>query len=638
MAAITRNTTSHLPFGTHYQLLHPIPVIASRRFAVYNHEGIRRCYRCLCLQKRPQSHQSLCPGSLQRIAYVFPCLAGCGRTFSTPISSRKHAQLCQGFSIARDRYGTHICPRCGVAGFSGSAVTKHLGSCTGRRSDILNSYASVKPVTHCGSCGKGFLRNGLGHHTCGIVGDPVWLGQQAEPPDLSISYIRWCRQNDLTLGGIPGKMPDAIVDRTISVRDTMSKDERVSSEEDDDSDGYSDVDDRDDEYAFSDDDYDYDYDYDYNDKDVETEHEDSETWLGKQDANTLESHKARMEATLRRAGITFDDICNMSCEGLVWRHGYFPCPFHMDLTPDTVYFRRSIKQNGVKQLQVLPFCYRCASLRTRISRWVAEGKYTVDGVHLCRRGRCRRPVAALWHCRYHADQLARINVRREKYRGCAKAVPPEYLVDLIENSAPKRLVCPRWRAVKNAVTGKQVPGLPVFFVDTESVYDQLRHSFVVCELAVRSAFGDLLLQTSIDHGLTYEELRQRVRPNMYAKIARIYDFQSVSGRTHGATPEQVSLKLSSLGMSPSALLVEWSTYGFDLNALRSTFSPSIFPPSVLLGHTLWRELGVPGSMALLPFFSSVFPYSDLNQKHHFAAIDSKKLFLVVRAALSCFTS
>ncbi|RYC55929.1 hypothetical protein CHU98_g10277 [Xylaria longipes] len=104
----------------------------------------------------------------------------------------------------------------------------------------------------------------------------------------------------------------------------------------------------------------------------------------------LENHKSRMKNTLQHAAVTFDSFCERPCDGLMWRHGYFTCPYESVLTAQTAYFRHSVTRNGRKQLQVLPYCFRCASLRKRIFRWLAEGKYTVGGVHLCRKGRLLR--------------------------------------------------------------------------------------------------------------------------------------------------------------------------------------------------------------------------------------------------------
>ncbi|KAI0880659.1 uncharacterized protein GGS22DRAFT_182177 [Annulohypoxylon maeteangense] len=642
MATLAENSTSHLPYGTHYHVLQPISAIAAGRVAVYNYEGIRRCHRCLCLQKRPLAHQRKCAGLSDTNS--FPCLARCGRAFSTPAAARKHALRCEGSRISQDRYGTYVCPICGVAGFSGSAVAKHVSDCRGKRSAVLKPYSAMRNLCCCDSCGGVFLRNGFRRHTCHVVGDPVWFGRQDGPPDLSTTYVRWCRKAGLTLGGVPGEMPDVVPDLTISVPSAAADEhngskpaEWLSVVEGDDEDMLSDAEGGDDEYAFSDEEEGQRREEDDVLDDGESGDENEE--LGNQPDGRAEgllgAHRARMAVALQRARVTFDSLDPTPCEGLTWRHGYFPCPFGTVITSDTAYFRSSVRRGGVKQLQILPFCFRCASLRNKISSWVAEGKYTVGGVHLCRRRGCRKPVAALWHCKYHADQLTRINIRGEGRLGATRVVPPEYLADFARSCTARELVCRRWNAVRDAVLG--APGLsPVFFVDTESVYDYWRRAFVVCELAIRSASGELLLHTPVDHGLAQRQLRQRIRPHMFAKLARIYDFRDLSGRTHGMTPEQVTEALVRIGMKPSAFLVEWSLCGFDLNALRSTFDCSIFPTTALLGHRLWRDLGVPGSLALMPFFSSLFPHSYLNQDHHLASIDSEKLFLTVRSALAHF--
>lgn len=215
MSSAPENLVSHLAFGTHFHTIHSIPVVSSHRIAVYNFEGIRRCYKCSRLVARPLSHQRTCQKPRQD-TYRFSCLAGCGRAFSTAAYAGSHSSACDGVRIPTDRYGTYKCPKCEVAGFAEKAIWKHLGKCSGRKVDTLKSYRGDSPVRICRDCGASFLRTGLHNHTCHVVGDPVWLGQQDGPPDLAMAYVRWCRQHDLTLGGVPGRMPDVVPDETIS--------------------------------------------------------------------------------------------------------------------------------------------------------------------------------------------------------------------------------------------------------------------------------------------------------------------------------------------------------------------------------------------------------------------------------------
>lgn len=356
------------------------------------------------------------------------------------------------------------------------------------------------------------------------------------------------------------------------------------------------------------------------------------------DQTLLEAYQMRMKVKLRGAGITFDKFDDTPCDGVTWRHGYFSCPYDTLLTADTAYFRRSIRVKGRLQVQIMPYCFRCASLKKKISRWVRESKYTIGGVHLCRRGGCRAPVATIWHCRYHADQTARRSIRGQRRLGTLKIAAPGVVAELTgRDPVTKKLVCPRWTAVRRAICRDLATPLPpVFFVDTESVYDIQSRGFLVCEIAVRSAANQVLLCTLVDHGLTYSGFRSRVKPNMYAKLLGLYGFDDRNSYTHGMTPAQVAARLVELGMLPEALMIEWSLNGFDLNAMRHTFDAAILPSTALLGHRLWRDPGLPGGVALLPLFASAFPGSPLNQTHHRADIDSEKLFFMVEKSLKCF--
>lgn len=647
MASAPDNLVSHLPFGTHFHTIHSIPVVSSHRIAVYNSEGIRRCYKCLCLVLRAVSHQRTCQGPRKDKLCRFSCLVGCGRAFSTAAYAGSHSSACDGVRIPTDRYGTYKCPKCEVAGFAEKAIRKHIAKCSGQKADTLKSYRGDSPVRICQDCGGSFLDTGLHKHTCHVFGDPVWLGRQDEPPNLAMTYVRWCRQHDLTLGGVPGRMPEVIPDETVSEACYVSPhghqstlDSSTNDDTDDDSadsecdsDLGSDSSEREELEGHGEDGKDGD------ECDVsgggEGDGEEGKSY----DQALLEAHQMRMRLKLRGAEVTFDKFDDTVCDGITWRHGYFPCPYDTLLTAETAYFRLSIWYKGKPQVQIMPYCFRCAYLRRRISRWVRESKYTVGGVHLCRKTGCRAPVAAIWHCRYHADQTARRGIRNQRRLGTPKVAPPRVIAELTcRNPAMKKLVCPRWTMVRRAVHGDATASLPpVFFVDTESVYDTHSGGFLVCEIAVRSAANRVLLCTLVDHGLTYSDLRSRVKPNMYAKLLGLYGFDDRTSCTHGMTPDRVAARLVEIGMSSSALMVEWSLNGFDLRAMRHTFDAAVLPSTALLGHRLWRDIGLPGSVALLPLFASAFKNSLLNRTHHRADVDTEKLFLMVEKSLKCFS-
>ncbi|TPX15072.1 uncharacterized protein E0L32_004902 [Thyridium curvatum] len=415
MGATAQNSTTILPYGSHYDILSPCKAERSSRAAVYNFDGIQRYAR------------------------------------------------------------TYVCPECHVAGFGPSVITRHVKRCKGSRRQTFNSCRRKRPV-HCSAgCGNFFLRNALKTHTCGIVADPLWLGEQAGPPDLSIIAVRWYRNHGLTLGGVPGEMPDAVPDEAIS----------------------------------------------------------------------LPLLAGAELPQLFVAGVPGD-----------YGEGY--------------------------------------------DEEDEESKDTPSGVHLCRGRGCRQPVSALWHCRFHAEQITRINHRAEFRKGPSPAVVNDFLT----RTPSRRLPATAWRAVKQAMGGdalKGEPGASVLFVDTESVYDYQNRRFTVCEVAIVSARGDLMLCTPI--GLSVAETRQ--------ELARI-------------------------GVSPSAVIAEWSLGGFDLQAMKSTFGNEHSPRQSLLGPRPWRELGLVSSVALRPLYSSVFPDSHLNARHHRADVDTKKLFRMTQIIMDLF--
>ncbi|KAI1826966.1 hypothetical protein F4861DRAFT_536443 [Xylaria intraflava] len=542
----------------------------------------------------------------------------------------------------------------------------------------MRAYAGGKPVHYCEDCGRCFFASALRIHTCHVVGDPVWLGQQEAPPDLSITYIRWCRQNALTLGGVPGQMPGVIPDETVSEPIPGSHMDRDwgSNECECDGNGCNDnCDEWDDNYDEWDDNYDeWDENSDGGDRidngqdgnkqdgygwDSDDGHDGREVMpkdnscddisshnieangrrhQGPPGQSSLAAHRKRMRDKLKYAGITFLTFEETPCEGLAWKHGFFPCPFRSIITAETAYFGRFSRCQGHMRVHLLPWCYKCAYLRRAIDQWIRESKYTVDGVHLCRRGGCREPTAAVWHCRRHADEVAARNIRGDLKLGSLRVSSAEAIASLVKQSPRRTLICPLWKVVRQSLQQPRMPGAEhtIFFIDTESFYDYQQKCFLISEIAVRSSSNELLLDTLIDHGLTYGELRRRVRSDLFGKLLRMYGFHGADSRTHGMTPTQATQALVRIGMNPSAIVIEWSLHGFDLNALRQTFDPVIFPSCALLGHRLWRDIGLKGSVALLPLFASMFPDSDLRGTHHRASIDSEKLFLVVKKAMQCF--
>ncbi|KAK1526071.1 uncharacterized protein CCOS01_08489 [Colletotrichum costaricense] len=549
------NQSSALPFGAHFTLLRPIPVVQRKRLKVFNFDGLRRCAVCLCLQTDVETHQERCTGLAVR-CHGFDCTRGCGLWFASARGAALHITRCEGRSIAIDSY-----------------------------------------------------------HSCGVVGDPVWLGHQPGPPNLAVSYIRWCRELGLTVGGVPGEMPASVPDFTISV---LGDSGVVTTEP---------------ELLAQD------CDYSGGDLSAISSSEDDNDTTVSQDSNSGISRLRDVRSRLSNAGITFDAFEATPCEGVIWRHGYFDCPQGTIITVETGHVRSASSRKS-KTVKLYPFCSTCASLATRIRKWVSEGKFTPSGIHLCRRPTCREPVEALWHCRYHADQATRLHRTAEVRRGLLKTQSPAEILRFLSGTSlrPRRLVSPEWCHVKKAIF--EGGRLEAFFVDVEAVYNRLHRRYLVCEIAVRDCTGVLALHCTVDHGLTFAELKAVTDSNMHAKLNQIYDFSSTDARTKGMRAEEVAARLRQLGFSPVTKLVEWSLNGFDLRALCHLLSPwpDVLPQRPLLGHRLWRELGLEGSVALWPLFASMFPGSNLNRTHHHADIDSEKLYIITRYALGLFSS
>lgn len=607
------NPTGRLSCNTRYLTIRVNP---TQRCLAYTYNGLSRCARCLCLQSNPESHRRVCRGRLRVKMHGHPCENRCGLLFSTPDQARRHARSCQGLIISRDRYNTLVCPKCLVAGFSFNAITRHVRLCGGSRAQTLASYSNRQVIHKCEGCGDHFFRNALCNHACHVFGDPLWLGE-SQPPDMTVSYVRWCRDRDLTLGGCPGTMPEVIRDTTISIPSGAPEEPRASaatlSEQDespDNTDSCSDC----------------------------SSSDGGESWEvdggDHEDGSVRDGDQARV---LAAAGITFDAFEAAPCEGIVWRHGFFSCPFGTIITVDNVRLRRLTTEEE-SLVRIDSICKKCASMKRSINKWLREGKYTTEGLQLCRRTSCREPAVTLWHCRRHADMVTAVYKSREYRRGKARTVTPADMAVFVASLRPRVLVSPPWRSVRDAMRGVQSQSPAIFFVDTESVYDRLGRVFLVCQLGVRCASsGDLLLFTVIDHGLSFRQLRARVDERMWPKLAGLYDFAGLDSSTHGMTPGQVTDRLVELGMSDSSQLVEWSLSGFDLRALQATFGPSIFPRTALLGHELWRSLGLRGSVALQPLFHAYQPLSPLNRRHHEADVDSMKLYIMVKGALECFS-
>lgn len=602
-ASILANKSARLTYHTTYQTLRPINNL-HQRAAAYTYNGISRCPRCLCLQSDPQAHRKACKGRLRPRAHGIPCSSGCGLLLSSEDKARKHALLCPGLLVTLDRYSTSICPKCHISGFGPVVIARHIRNCNGERARTLRSYAKGQPIYRCEGCEDYFLRNALRTHACRCFGDPVWLGE-AGPPDLSISYIRWCRGHNLTLGGSPGRMPDAVPDTTIAVpihtgpaAPSIADGHGLALGDDDD-----DGEETDDEQA-----------------------DDAEPGRDPRD-------------TLASAGISFERFEPTRCAGVVWRHGSFACPFKETITLDNV---RLIHVNTKedKAIQMDCSCKGCASLLRRIRKWICEGKYSPEGVQLCRRTACTQRVMALWHCRFHAAQRTRYHHADIIRRSQARAITPDAMTGFLAglDAHKPKLVSPAWCAVRKMLWDAPTSKHNVFFVDTESVYDRVAKGFLVCEMALISAQGNVVFHSLVDHALSFRQLRERVDAALWSKLDRVYHFADLDAVTRGRTPNEIGIRLSELGVCPDAYLIEWSLNGFDLRALRDTFTghASLFPRAPLLGHQLWRALGLQGSVALQTLFRSYQPASLLNETHHEAAIDAAKLFEMVRGALQLF--
>lgn len=523
-----------------------------------------------------------------------------------------HTLLCPGLRVEIDRYSTGICPKCKISGFGPAVISRHIRKCKGSQRDTIQSYAKGQPIYRCEGCKDYFLKNGLRTHTCGVIGDPVWLGESG-PPDLSVSYIRWCRDHNLTLGGSPGRMPDAVPDTTISVfaptvHGSSGVGEGRSLEPDED------------------------------DLDGDESAEEDEFEGSVKDGDDASAEREPRE-TLAAAGISFGTFEPAACPGVVWRHGYFACPFDETITVDNVRLLHVLSEKG-KGIQMCDSCWRCAGVLRRIRKWIGEGKYTPEGVQICRRTDCTEPTMAVWHCRFHADQRTGYNHSVAFRHTSSRAIPPEAMVRFLARlrAHPSKLVSPAWSAVRNAIRDPQPDGPKVFFVDTESVYDRVAKIFLVCEIALVSAQGDLVFHSLVDHGLSFRELRERVDSALWSKLSQLYRFEDLDAVTTGQTADEVGNQLLKLGMCPDAHLVEWSLNGFDLRAMRGTFAShaSFFPRTSLLGHQLWRALGLKGGVALQALFYSYQPTSPLNRTHHEAPIDAAKLFMMVDGALQRF--
>lgn len=635
MTILDVNKTARLSGNTRY---HTLRVYPTQRCLAYTYNGLSRCPRCLCLQSNPEAHKRVCKGRLPVRMHGHPCENRCGLLFSTPYQARRHAGSCEGLIIESDRYNTLVCPKCNVAGFSHSVISRHVRHCSGSRAQTLASYSNRQVVHRCGGCGDHFFWNALCTHACHVFGDPLWLGESA-PPDTTVSYVRWCRERSLTLGGCPGSMPDAVRDTSISIpsppgapgfcADAMPEQDDFSDDADSDSDCCS-----------SDEACDHGVGGGAGVGDAGAEGVEEEGWgqeVGEQGGHDAGDVVHTQRHMLAAAGITFSAFEPAACRGIVWRHGFFPCPFSSTITVDNARLRR-LTIDGQTLIQIDSFCRRCASTKARIKKWIREGKYTPEGLQVCRRTSCREPAISLWYCRRHADLVTAHYRSRGFRRVKVRTATPGEMAAFLASLQPRILVSPAWRSVRDAVRGGQHQGAAVFFLDTESVYDRLERKFLVCQLGVRSASsGDLLLFTLVDHRLSFRQLRERVDPRMWPKLARLYSFAGLDADTHGMTASQVTDRLVQLGMSATSHLVEWSLNGFDLRALQATFGASVFPKTALLGHELWRSLGLRGSVALEPLFHSHQPLSPLNRRHHEADVDAMKLYIMVKRALECFS-
>jgi hypothetical protein len=173
----------------------------------------------------------------------------------------------------------------------------------------------------------------------------------------------------------------------------------------------------------------------------------------------------------------------------------------------------------------------------------------------------------------------------------------------------------------------------LFFLDTEfgKGADGLIWLF---EIAILNSKGDCILNTTIDHNCTVQELfdHPKMSDRCRRTLCKIYNVSfgspgMATTQTHGLTCKALGDTLKRL-IPLGSRIMQWSSNHSDYHVVVRSVSEDSIPPKGQWMQAIpaWRSI-VPGvSLALDDFYGALYPGCSLNASHHRAKLDTEKLY------------
>ncbi|KAH7419190.1 hypothetical protein BKA64DRAFT_699226 [Cadophora sp. MPI-SDFR-AT-0126] len=350
------------------------------------------------------------------------------------------------------------------------------------------------------------------------------------------------------------------------------------------------------------------------------------------------------------------------CPGIVWTHGLIECQEKATLGITNWSFRgdRHVKTvyNGKSYNQPWElYCYSCHVFKRTIRRWESEERYK-DGKLLCSQYRhCRELVVdGGVLCEKHRETLRQgrsqgkqkqlmVNPKRNSVGKPGDGISTStdlrsFLEALVQQGSKKAVPNVHWNRVLDAMEFDDVHH-DVYFMDLE--FCTLDGGVALFEISVLSHNGETLLDTTIDPGITPEELvdfaatqsesRRVLIEAIVKKWTKKSNLKDLPDRFNGMPIADVVDQMKALGINKNSVILQWSVCRTEYHVIHKNMPDADFPPKAqwLDCIPVWRRV-IPGlfTFALATVFPFFFPDEKrLCNNAHRAEVDARKLFLMI---------
>lgn len=364
------------------------------------------------------------------------------------------------------------------------------------------------------------------------------------------------------------------------------------------------------------------------------------------------------ELLLKRHGVTYGQVKGAEkCPGFAWRHGSFDCRLGSSINLGTI--RMRIARGG--NINLLDSCCAyCMWDSSAIRSWTRYSKFNGKGDRLCTWPNCLEVLKTSLDCQKHErERMERISAQQQARLVRRQNEPDGGQPDKFRTSRGHHLwhifsrqdigtffsnitdaqfsaLDDGWRRVRSSITNPDDQNPLVFYVDTESSFihgQESQKTLMPFEVAVLDHLGNVVVNTTVDYGMSVADLMQGCSQHLIAKSCTIYGLNDASGKTCGMTPAQLRHKLLASGLNRDSILVEHSSSNWDQKALASICGEDT-PRRTLPTLQLLSSLRYHGPRDLQTMFLITWPNSRLKSLHHRALWDTSKLLMILRCLFS----